>query len=109
MGPGGQLIPNEGQMAPEVVVELGAVGRINFAAADVPKPLLAVSAVNAKGSPVWFDGSESFILPKGAPELAELRAIIKKMKLKIRLRQSKGTYTMRAWRKPPSPFQGPGR
>ena len=61
MGPGGDLIPNRGQMSPEVIVESGDTGRINFSEADVRKPLLAVSAVNAKGSPVWFDGAQTFI------------------------------------------------
>ena len=51
-GPGGELMANQGQMSPEVLVESGDIGRINFAAADVRKPLLAVSAVNKKGSPV---------------------------------------------------------
>ena len=58
-------------MTPEIIVESGDTGHLNFAEAEVRKPLLAVSAVNAKGSPVWFDGAQSFILPKAATELAE--------------------------------------
>ena len=109
MGPGGDLIPNRGQMTPELIVESGGTGRLNFAEAEVRKPLLAVSAVNSKGSPVWFDGVQSFILPKGAPELIEIRTLIRKMKSKIRLHQKGGTFVMRTWRKPTGPFQGPGR
>ena len=108
MGPGGHLMKNQGQMSPEIVVESGAVGRINFAAADIRKPLLAVSAINAKGSPVWFDGSESFILPKGSENLPEIRRLIKLIRSKIKLHQKNGTYAMRAWRRPTGPFQGPG-
>ena len=109
MGPGGDLIPNRGQMSPEVIVESGDAGRMNFAEADVRKPLLAVSAINAKGSPVWFDGQDSFILPKSATQLPEVRDLIRQIKSKIRLHQQRGTYVMKTWRKPTGPFQGPGR
>ena len=108
MGPGSDLIANRGQMSPEVVVESGEIGRINFAEAEVRKPLLAVSAINAKGSPVWFDGRESFIIPKSFQLIPDVRALIKQIKSKIRLHQNRGTYTMRAWKKPLGPFQGPG-
>ena len=109
MGPGGDLIPNRGQMQPQIIVESGDTGIMNFAEADVRKPLLAVSAINAKGSPVWFDGVDSFILPKSATKLPEIRDLIRQIKSKIRLHQSRGTYVMRTWRKPSGPFQGPGR
>ena len=95
MGPGGDLIPNRGQMTPELVVESGDVGRINFADAEVRKPLLAVSAINRKGSPVFFDGSNSYILPKGAKELAEIRSLVRKVQQKIKLHENKGTFVMR--------------
>ena len=84
------------------------MGRVNFAAADVRKPLLAVSAVNGKGCPVWFDGPESFIVPKGAAQLPEIRNLIQQIKAKIKLYQHKGTYVMKAWHKPSGPFHGPG-
>ena len=108
MGPGGDLIANQGQMSPEMLIESGDVGRINFAAAEVRKPLLAVSAINARGSPVWFDGADSFILPKGSALLPDIRALIKQIKAKIGLHQTRGTYTMKAWHKPSGPFHGPG-
>ena len=108
MGPGGDLIPNQGQMSPEVLVESGDVGKLNFAAAEVRKPLLAVSAVNKKGSACWFEGAESFIIPKGATELPQIRSLIKQVRQKIRMYEKNGTFTMRVWRKPSGPFQGPG-
>ena len=109
MGPGGDLIPNRGQMTPEIVVESGDIGRLNFADAEVRKPLLAVSAVNRKGSPVFFDGAHSYILPKGAKELTEIRSLVRKVQQKIKLHENKGTFVMRTWRKPSGPFAGPGR
>ena len=90
-------------MKPQVVVESGDTGAMNFAEAEVRKPLLAVSAINSKGSPVWFDGEDSFILPKSATKLPEIRDLIRQIKSKIRLHQSRGTYVMRTWRKPSGP------
>ena len=103
----GSPIDNRGQFSSELLIETGELGRLNFADADVRKPLLAVSSCNAKGNPVHFDGEHSYRLPKTAPELQEIRRLIAKVKGKVRLHFENGTYKMRAWAKP-STFRGQG-
>ena len=61
---------NLGQKRPQLLLENGALGKFTFQTADGIRPggpLLAVSEVNAKGNPAWFDGERSYILPGGAP------------------------------------------
>ena len=72
----GKPIDNRGQFSSDLLIETGELGRLNFADADVRKPLLAVSSCNAKGNPVWFDGHQSYWLPKNAPELTEIRRLV---------------------------------
>ena len=88
--PGGQTMPNEGQFRPGVVLETGDEGGINFQAAQVRKPLLSVSAINAKQNPVVFDGEKFYILPKACPQLAEIRRLIQLAPSKILLNIEKG-------------------
>ena len=101
-------IPNLGQMNLNLVTEPGDEGAMCIQAADVRKPLLAVSSVNRKGNPVWFDGERSYILPSTARNLAPIRKLIQEIENKIPLHLSNGTYKMKAWRRA-SPFQGRGR
>ena len=92
-----------------MVLESGQMGVVKFQAADVRKPLLAVSSCNQKGNPVWFDSDESFILTGTAPEIKQIRALIQQVKSKVKLHQKNGTYVMKSWAKPKSPFRGQGR
>ena len=64
----------------------------------VRKPLLAVSGCNDKGNAVFFDNENSCILSASAPELRQIRALVRQAKLKIRIQREGGTYTMRTWR-----------
>ena len=59
--------------------------------------MLAVSEVNAKGNPAWFDGERSYILPGGAPEISELRTIVQKVQHKVPLHLKNGVFKMHAW------------
>ena len=104
----GKLIPNKGQLNPRLVTESGNVGSVNFQAADVEAPLLAVSDIGAKGNPTWFDGETSYILPGKAPEIKEIRRLIEKVNQKIKLHLKNGTYKLRTWDLPTNPFQGQG-
>ena len=81
---------------------------MNFAEADVRKPLLAVSALNKKGNPVWFDNENSYIVPSTAKNLALIRKMLREIDNKIPLHLSNGVYTMKSWRRT-SPFQGQGK
>ena len=64
----------------------------------VRKPLLAVSDVKKKGNMVVFDGPNSCIVPANAPEIAELRALVSKIRGKVPLQAKNGVYTMTAQR-----------
>ena len=72
-------IPNLGQMTCESVIETGDTCQTNFDAAEVRKPLLAVSDLNGRENPCWFDGEQSYIIPAGSAEIPELRALIQKV------------------------------
>ena len=71
-------------------------------------PILAVSDVNKKGNPIWFDGEESFVIPGSANELKEIRRLIAKVTKKIQLHLSNGTFKLKSWDLPTNPFQGQG-
>ena len=78
----------------------GVASATKFQGADVRKPLLAVSGLNDKGNPVWFDHDTtggSFIIPKGAPELLEIRKLIKQVKARVRLDRKGGIFQLRNW------------
>ena len=79
-----------------------------MAGAKGRKPLLAVSDLNGKNNPCWFDGEQSYIVPAGSAEIPEIRGLIQKVKRKIRMHMDNGVYKLRTWRKPSRPFQGQG-
>ena len=109
VGPSGHTMKNQGEMSPLMVLESGQTGAVKFQAADVRKPLLAVSSCNKKGNPVWFDSDESFIITGSSPEVKQIRALIQQIKNKVRLHQKNGTYIMKSWAPPKGPFRGQGR
>ena len=101
---------NEGQINPRAVLETGVSGSFSYAAADVRKPLMAVSACNAKGNACWFDGQDSHILPKTCPQLAKIRKLIAEASGKIPVHFENGVYCLHTWVEPDEcPFQGQGR
>ena len=98
-GPGGELIPNQGQLKADTILENGLAGKFTFQAADIRSPLLAVSSVNDKGNLVLFDPAGSFIIPAHNQELiAEMRKLVKRMTGKVDLHRKNGVYRMTAWR-----------
>ena len=99
---------NEGQFSPEQLLESGDVGKFNYAAAQVRKPLCAVSDLNKKGNPCWFDNDLSNIIPANCPQLPEIRRLIGEATGKIPMHLDKGTYKLKTWMPPSSPFQGQG-
>ena len=106
-------MPNIGQVRPELALENGLLGRFTFQAADGIRedgPLLAVSDVNSKGNPAWFDGERSYIIPGAAQELAELRALVQRVENKVPLHLKNGVFKMRAWAtEASSVFARPGK
>ena len=107
-GAGSSGMPNLGEMKVSVVCETGDTGLMTIQVAEVRKPLRAVSALNKKGNPQWFDGENSYIIPGSAANLGQIRTMLKSIKNKIPLHMSNGVFIMKAWKRP-SPFQGQGR
>ena len=99
LGPGKERIPNEGEIKPEVLLEDNAAGSMTFQAAQVRKPLMAVSSVNDKGHLVLFDLLGSFLVPASAPEVPQIRALIQQVQGKLRLHRENGVFHMKTWRK----------
>jgi len=97
VGPGGEKIPNIGQVKKQVMLEHGGLGNLQLQAAKVRKPLLAVSGVTDKGNMTIFDSEESTILPGHAPEVAQIRKLLKQVLDRIPLHRRRGVFTMRAW------------
>ena len=93
---------NMGQFSPQVVLETGDDGKLDYQAAQVRKSLLAVSSCNAKKNPCWFDGDLSYILPKNSPQLAQIRKLIAEAPKKIPMHLEKGVYHIKTWVKPPA-------
>ena len=105
MGANEGRIANLGQVKPELLLETGTVGQFCFQVADGIRedgPLLAVSEVNAKGNPAWFDGEKSYIIPSKAPELREIRRLIQQVKDKLPLHLKNGVFKLKAWHHPGS-------
>ena len=97
---GGNRIKNEGQMTVKRLMPNGVLSATKFQAASIRKPLLAVSGLNDKGNPVWFDHDQtggSFIIPGDAPELAQIRALIQRIKQRVRLDRKGGVFQLRNW------------
>ena len=111
-GPGSELIPNLGQLCVTLMTLGGALGKTTWQAANVRKPLMAVSGINDKGNLVVFDNAGSAIVPGDAPEAAEIRRLLQRCQNRVDLERSGGVFTMRAWRagdEAASVFARPGR
>ena len=112
IGANGGRMANLGQVRPRLMMENGFLGRFTFQAADGIRkegPLLAVSEVNAKGNPAWFDGQNSYILAGGSPEVEKLRSLIQDYGSKIPLHLKNGVYKLKAWApNDPAGFPRPG-
>ena len=105
----GTAMPNLGQLNPQVFLESGDAGALNYQAAKVKKPLMAVTDCNKRQNPVIFDGHHSCILPSNCPQLAHIRQLIQEATKKIPLHWEKGVYKMKTWIKPRNaPFAGQG-
>ena len=109
VGPGNEKLPNEGQFVAPMRLDDGRITQSTYQAAQVRKPLMAVSSVNDKGNLVVFDGKGSFIVPginKGL--ISQLRALIQKVPDKVPLHRKNGVFHMKAWKLKPG-FTRQGR
>ena len=101
-------MPNLGEMHLDVLVESGDAGALTIQAADVRKPLLAVSSLNKKGNPVWFDNENSYIVPSTAKNSALIRHLLREVENMNPLHLNNRVFTMKSWSKA-SPFRGQGK
>ena len=83
-------------------MEGGGTGKITFQAAPVRKPLLAVSSVNDKGHLVLYDLQGSYVIPSSAPEISQIRELVKKVKGKLVLHREHGVFNLKVWKKKPA-------
>ena len=77
-GPGGEVIPNQGQQKIAVKLESGVQRAMTFQSAPVRKPLLAVSGACDRDQFVIFDNGGSFICRKDNPEAIEILKLLKR-------------------------------
>ena len=109
VGPNGSRIPNEGQFTAPMRLEDGRMTNSTYQAAQIRKPLMAVSSVNDKGNLVVFDDAGSFILPRSNKELIQkIRALIQQVPDKVKLHRKNGVFHMKAWKLKPD-FTRQGR
>ena len=125
VGPGKDRLPNRGQRKARLrlCTPTGPVAGLQFQDAEVRRPILSVGESIAAGNLIAFDQEESVILPKGCPEIEEIRAIIRRAKHKMPMEKDKNTFRLRAWveapepemkknqktQAPPAPFRRQGR
>ena len=106
-------MPNRGQKRFKTCNKKGMKSGMTFQDVKVRKPLAAVSDINQKGNMVIFDCKEAAILPAGAPELEEIRKLLKKVKDRVALEEKNGTFIMSLWMQTeeaePEGFTGQGR
>ena len=107
IGPGGQRIQNHGRFRPGLMLRGGRTSQVNFNAAKVRKPLLAVSSVCDKGNWTLFGPDGGYIVPMDAENLGQLVALINSIKGKIELVREHGVYHLPAWVMPHTPHKAP--
>ena len=105
MGPGSDRIPNRGQRRARLRLchEKGPVAGVQFQDAKVRRPMLSVGETTEAGNMTVFDAEESVILPKGCPEIAQIRALIRKARDKMVMEKDRNTFKLRAWVEEPEP------
>ena len=111
----GETMPNRGQKRFKTRSgKQSNVKNMTFQDVKVRKPLASVAAMNDKGNMVIFDCKESAILPSSAPELVEIRRLLKRVKDRLELEKKGGTFVMALWmqtedKDEPEGFTGQGR
>ena len=95
-------MPDLGQKTAPLMTLDGHGKAATFQAAQVRKPLLAVSASCDAGQLVVFDNDISCMLARDSPEGREIRRLAKQCIAKTTFERKGGVYTMPAWIVPPS-------
>ena len=111
VGPGNQKMANQGER--QVKLRLGHAGGkmagLKFQEAKVRRPIVSVGESSGVGNLYIFDQVESAMIPKGSPEIEQIRALVQQAKERITMVKDKNTFTIPAWIEPASrPFARPG-
>ena len=101
VGAGGERMPNLGQKTVPLMTMDGQGKAATFQAAQVRKPLLAVSASCDAGQLVIFDNDISCMLERDSPEGREIRRLARQCVAKTTFERKGGVYTMPAFVVPP--------
>ena len=75
----------------------GSAAGFKFQDAEVRRTIMAVGDSTAAGNCFWYDDEGSYILPRGTPELAEIRKLIQKVCKKFTMRKENNVYQLDAW------------
>ena len=98
-GAGSETLANRGQR--KVRLRLGAedgcAAGLKFQDAAVRRPILSVGDSTSRGNCFWYDENGSFIVPKGSPEIAQVRALIAQVRNRIPMRKQNNVFVMDAW------------
>ena len=113
VGPGTQRLPNKGQR--NVRMKLGAPNgkpaHIKFQEAKVRRAILSVGESTEAENMSVFGKVQSVMLPRGAPEIPQIRALIRQALSKLVMEKEKNTFYLNAWvdtSKGSRPFQRRG-
>ena len=99
-GAGDEKLRNRGEFQVRMMTQEGTVCSTTWQDAGVRKPLLAVSACEDKGNLTVFDQEGSYIISKEAPELEQIRELLRRATKKVTIQRKSGIYTMRTWQVP---------
>ena len=83
----------------------GKIAGLTFQEAEVRRPIVSVGESSGVGNMYIFDRAESALLPKGSPEIEQIRALVQKAKNRITMVKDRNTFHVPAWVEPPNaPF-----
>ena len=75
----------------------GTRARITFQDAAVRRPILSVGESTSAGNLYVFDDAESALIPKGSPEISEIRKLVQRAKNRLKIQKENNIYRIEAW------------
>ena len=94
----GHGIKNEGEVTYNFMTEHGDIARGTTQIGKVRRPLAAVSNMSKKGKKiVLFCEDDDWAIDRRDPLADQIMDLVRKVKMKTKIHEHKGTYRMRAW------------